>query len=266
MRTAGEKIVYGLCAVLFTLTVLVLYAPILVSALLSVVPSKLGVLQWGDADLQSYHDLLANQDLMQSLSSSMVVAVSSALLSSVVAVLMTLYMDGRNAFGKRFIEALIYLPFIMPSMITGLALLLYFTAFSVPMTLVTVTTGHTVFVLAIVYRLTSVRLASLAPSLREASQDLGSTGWQTFRYVVLPHLKPAITAGILFAAAISIDETLITLFLSGTSMTLPIRLWSMLRVGFTPEINALVTLVILGTLLIALLGMRIWKKAGKMQF
>jgi ABC-type spermidine/putrescine transport system permease subunit II len=265
-RSSGEKFVYGLCAALFALTVIVLYAPIIVNALLSVVPRKLGALQWGEAGSNAYLSLFANEELMQSLFASIVVAISASILSSVVAVMMALYLDSRFAVGRRIIEALIYLPFIMPSMITGLALLIYFTAFAVPMSLVTVTVGHTIFVLAIAYRLTSVRLANLSPSLREASRDLGADGWQTFRHVTFPHLKPAILSGVLFAAAISIDETLITLFLSGDRMTLPIRLWSMLRVGLTQEINALVTLVILATLLVALLGLRIWKRSGKLEF
>jgi putative spermidine/putrescine transport system permease protein/spermidine/putrescine transport system permease protein len=137
---------------------------------------------------------------------------------------------------------------------------------SVPLNLLTVATGHSVFVLAIVYRLVSVRLGNLPRTTREASGDLGANGFQTFRYIILPHLKPAILAGMLFAAAISIDETLITLFLSGDRMTLPIRLWSMLRIGLTQQLFALVTLVILGTLLTALLGIRSWKRMGPMQF
>ncbi|MEO7381824.1 MAG: ATP-binding cassette domain-containing protein [Paracoccaceae bacterium] len=176
------------------------------------------------------------------------------------------HIDGPRAMGKSFIEALIYLPFIMPSIITGLSLLLYFSALHIPMSLLTVTTGHTIFVLAVVYRLTSVRLANMSPTLREASRDLGANGWETFRHVTFPHLKPAVLAGVMFAAAISIDETLITLFLSGDRMTLPIRLWSLLRVGFTQEIYALVTLVIVGTLVLALLGIRSWKKSGITQF
>jgi ABC-type spermidine/putrescine transport system permease subunit II len=265
-RSSGEKFVYGLCATLFALTVVVLYAPILVNALLSVVPRKVGALQWGQAGASAYLSLFANEDLMQSLFASVVVALSASILSSIVAVAMALYLDSRFAAGRKIIEMLIYLPFIMPSMITGLALLIYFTAFSIPMSLVTVTVGHTIFVLAITYRLTSVRLSNLSPSLREASRDLGADGWQTFRHVIFPHLKPAILSGVLFAAAISIDETLITLFLSGDRMTLPIRLWSMLRVGLTQEINALVTLVILSTLAVALFGLRIWRRSGKLEF
>ncbi|MBD9445018.1 MULTISPECIES: ABC transporter permease [unclassified Rhizobium] len=267
MRSSGgEKFVYGLCAVLFALTVLVLYAPILVNALLSVVPRKAGSLHWAEAGGGAYLELFGNVDLMQSLFASVIVAVSASVLSSVIAVVMALYLDSRFAFGRRAIETLIYLPFIMPSMITGLALLIYFTALKVPLSLATVTLGHTIFVLAIAYRLTSVRLTNLSPSLREASMDLGANGWQTFRHIIFPHLQPAILSGVLFAAAISIDETLITLFLSGDRMTLPIRLWSMLRVGFTQEINALVTLVIAGTLVVALFGLRVWKKDGKLEF
>jgi ABC-type spermidine/putrescine transport system permease subunit II len=256
MRTGLEKTVYWSCAGLFGLTVVILYSPILATFLFSLVPLNLGKLEWSEAGFQAYHDLLANADMTQSLRDSILVAVSASLIASVFAVLMALYVDSRHAIGKRYIEALIYLPFIMPSMITGLALLLYFSALSIPMSLATVMVGHTIVVVYFIYRLSIVRLANHSPSLLEATLDLGGTEWQTFRYVVLPHLKPAILSGVLFACAISIDETLITLFLSGDRMTLPISLWSMLRIGLTQQIYALVTLVILGTTVIALLGIR----------
>ena len=108
----------------------------------------------------------------------------------------------------------------------------------------TVVSGHTVFVLAITYRLVRTRLQALPRSLVEASADLGANGFQTFRYIVLPHLMSAVVTGALLALTLSFDETLITVFLSGDQMTLPLRLWAMMRVGFTQDINALVTVVL----------------------
>ena len=90
-----------------------------------------------------------------------------------------------------------------------------------------------------------MRLQGLSHSLIEASQDLGATRWQTFRYVLLPNLKIALVTAAMLAFALSFDETIITLFLVGDTNTLPIRLYAMMRVGFTPEINALVTLILL---------------------
>jgi ABC-type spermidine/putrescine transport system permease subunit II len=111
--------------------------------------------------------------------------------------------------------------------------------------LVTIVAGHTIFVLAVTYRLVLTRLQALPRSLIDASFDLGASRWQTLRYVLAPHLASAVMTGALLALTLSFDETLISTFLAGDQMTLPLRLWAMMRVGFTPEINALVTLVLL---------------------
>jgi putative spermidine/putrescine transport system permease protein/spermidine/putrescine transport system permease protein len=111
-----------------------------------------------------------------------------------------------------------------------------------------------VLVLAIIYRMVTVRLDSLEASQIEASLDLGATGLQTFLFVVLPQLRSAIVTGALLAFTLSFDETLVTFFLVGGDATLPIRLWAMMRVGFTPEVNALVSLVLLATMSLAVLG------------
>jgi ABC-type spermidine/putrescine transport system permease subunit II len=117
----------------------------------------------------------------------------------------------------------------------------------------TIVLGHTVFVLAITYRLVRTRLQALPRSLLEASADLGANGFQTFRYIVLPQLMSAIVTGALLALTLSFDETLITVFLSGDQMTLPLRLWAMMRVGFTQDINALVTVVLAISIVLAVI-------------
>jgi ABC-type spermidine/putrescine transport system permease subunit II len=102
-----------------------------------------------------------------------------------------------------------------------------------------------VFLLALAYRILLTRLQALPRGLVEASYDLGAGGWQTFRYVLLPHMRSAVVVAALLSFTLSFDETLITIFLVGDGMTLPIRLWAMMRVGFTPEVNALVTVILL---------------------
>jgi ABC-type spermidine/putrescine transport system permease subunit II len=99
----------------------------------------------------------------------------------------------------------------------------------------------------------------------EASYDLGASRWSTLRYVLLPHLASAILTGALLALTLSFDETLISSFVAGDRMTLPLRLWAMMRVGFTPEINALVTLVLLVSIALALVSARLLKPAGDIE-
>jgi putative spermidine/putrescine transport system permease protein/spermidine/putrescine transport system permease protein len=119
--------------------------------------------------------------------------------------------------------------------------------------------GHTVFVLAVVYRIVLARLQTLRASLVEASLDLGASRWQTFRYVLMPMLMPAIGSAGILAFALSFDETLITLLVTGTDSTLPMRLWAMMRMGFTPDINALVAIILAGTTVAALIAIRFVK-------
>jgi putative spermidine/putrescine transport system permease protein/spermidine/putrescine transport system permease protein len=150
-------------------------------------------------------------------------------------------------------QLMIFLPFLMPPILTGLSLLIFFRQAHIERSLVTVVIGHTLFVLALVYRILLARLQALSPSLIEASLDLGASRLQTFRYVLLPHLASAVISAALLAFALSFDETLITLLVTGTQNTLPVRLWAMMRLGFTPDINALVTLILAGTTALCLL-------------
>ena len=120
----------------------------------------------------------------------------------------------------------------------------------------TVIIGHTVFVLALVYRTILVRLQALSQSMVEASYDLGASGWQTFRHVLLPHLASAMIGAAVLSFALSFDETMITILVTGTDSTLPIRLWAMMRLGFTPDINALVAIILALTTALCLIAAR----------
>ncbi|MBZ0227647.1 MAG: ABC transporter permease subunit, partial [Bauldia sp.] len=160
---------------------------------------------------------------------------------------------------REVLQLVIFLPFLMPPIITGLSLLVFFREADIPRSLVTVIIGHTVFVLALVYRIILARLQTLRASLVEASLDLGASRWQTFRYVLAPSLMSAIGSAAILAFALSFDETLITLLVTGTASTLPMRLWAMMRMGFAPDINALVTIILAGSTGLALLAIRFVK-------
>ena len=147
----------------------------------------------------------------------------------------------------------------MPPIITGLSLLIFFRETDMPRSLATVIVGHTVFVLAIVYQIVLSRLQALRPSLVDASLDLGASRWQTFRYVLMPNLMPAFVSSAILAFALSFDETLITLLVTGTKNTLPMWLWSSMRLGFKSDINALVALILLFSAALAYVAMRLFR-------
>jgi ABC-type spermidine/putrescine transport system permease subunit II len=199
------------------------------------------------------------------LSNTAIVAIASVLIASVLAVLLALYTEWEGAIGRRVIELVIYLPFLLPPIVTGLALLVSSAQLGINRGLLTVVVGHTVFVLAVAYRLVLTRLQALPKSLVEASFDLGASHWQTLRYVLMPHLASAVMTGAVLALTLSFDETLITTFVAGDQMTLPIRLWAMMRVGFTPEINALVTLVLLVSIALAVVAAWGLKPKGEIE-
>jgi ABC-type spermidine/putrescine transport system permease subunit II len=244
MRSPGERVVELVAGLFTTLVLLVLYSPVLVNALFSVVRSDDGQILWDSFSLAPYRSVWSDADVIAALRNTGSVALVAVGTATLLAVAFALYTDREGTIGRQAIELAIYLPFLLPPIVTGLSLLVACAELGVSRGVATIMLGHIVFVLAITYRLVRTRLQSLPRSMMEASADLGATSVQTFRYIVLPHLVSAIVTGALLALTLSFDETLITVFLSGDQMTLPLRLWAMMRTGFTQDINALVTVVL----------------------
>jgi ABC-type spermidine/putrescine transport system permease subunit II len=235
------------------LVLVVLYSPVLINALFSAVALDNGQIQWDSFSLAPYRTVWSDPDVMSALRNTGVVALVAVGGATVLAVAFALYADRDGAIGRRSLELTIYLPFLLPPIVTGLSLLVACAELGVSRGVATIVLGHTVFVLAITYRLVRTRLQSLPRSLVEASADLGANSFQTFRRILLPQLVSAIVTGALLALTLSFDETLITVFLSGNQMTLPLRLWAMMRVGFTQDINALVTVVLAVSIALAVI-------------
>ena len=229
---------------LAVVTLLLLYGPLLTTFFYSFFSRRGGVTDWSSFTFDWYGQLLENEGIRQALFNSILVGFVAVAVSLTVGMVLAFYANNPDSRGRGFLEVIVFLPFVMPPVITGLALLIFFQEVDVPRSLATITIGHIVFVLAVVYRTLLSRLQSLRRSLVEASYDLGANRWQTFRFILLPNLKTAIIASAVLAFALSFDETIIALFLASGESTLPLRLWGMMRVGFTPEINALVTLII----------------------
>ena len=259
--TRSERAVEILVGAVFCLVLIVLYAPVIVGGLFSVVPVRAGHVAWDEASLGWYGQLAGNESILSALRNTAIVGVAAVALATIVACALALYVRSEQALFRRTLQVVVYLPFLLPPIVTGLSLLVFFDDLGVPRGLVTVIVGHAVFVLSVVFRLVGVRLDALGRSTIEASADLGATWWQTLRHVLLPQMAPAIATGAILALALSFDETLITVFVSGDVTTLPLRLWAMVRVGFSPQINALVTLVLgVSFLLAALVAVRLKPK------
>ncbi|MFN0114264.1 MAG: ABC transporter permease [Paracoccaceae bacterium] len=262
MRGRGETVALWISGALTLAIFAVLYAPLLIGTLFSLVEIRKGEILWDTFSLRPYVTLWSNPSVMDALGNTVLVALVSAAVASVLAVGFALYTESEGAIGRRWIELAIYLPFLMPPIVTGLALLVASAEAGMNRGTGTIILGHIVFVLAVAFRLVQTRLRALPPSLVEASADLGAGRWQTLRYVLLPHLASAVLTGAVLALTLSFDETLISTFLAGDRMTLPLRLWAMMRVGFTPEINALVTLVLVATIVMAVVAARRLRPGG----
>jgi putative spermidine/putrescine transport system permease protein/spermidine/putrescine transport system permease protein len=239
---------------------LLLYGPLFLAIFFSFFAFKSNQVQWDSFSFTAYAKLVDNQQIIEALKNTFVVGVTAVTLSLVLGTLLALYYHGGRSRGRELLQIVIYLPFLMPPIVTGLSLLIFFRQIDFERSLVTVVIGHTVFVLALVYRNVLARLQTISRSLIEASLDLGANRWQTFRYVLLPQLMTALLAAGILAFALSFDETLITLLVTGTKNTLPMWLWSMTRMGFKPDVNALVALVLAGTTLLCLLAARFLTK------
>jgi len=235
---------------------LLLYGPLFLAIFFSFFAFKSNQVQWDSFSFSAYDKLVDNQRIIDALQNTFVVGAAAVAMALVLGTLLALYYHGGRGRGRELLQIVIYLPFLMPPILTGLSLLIFFRQIDFERSLVTVVIGHTVFVLALVYRNILARLQTVSRSLVEASLDLGANRWQTFRYVLLPQLMTALLAAGILAFALSFDETLITLLVTGTKSTLPMWLWSMMRLGFTPDINALVALVLAGTTLLCLLATR----------
>jgi ABC-type spermidine/putrescine transport system permease subunit II len=263
MAMRGERLVEIAVGALAIFVLVVLYAPVVIGALFSVIEVNRAGIQWQSFTLSWYARLWENESIMAAIKSTMIVGIGSVAIAVVASVALALYVEWEGAIGRRLIELVIYLPFLLPPIVTGLALLVFFAGLGVNRGLATVAIGHTIFVLAVLYRLVLTRLQALPRTLVEASADLGASRWQTLRYVLWPQLRSAVATGAILAFTLSFDETLISVFLAGDTTTLPLRLWAMMRVGFTPEINALVTLVLIFSIVLALAASLRMKPTGE---
>ena len=222
-----------------------LYIPISVLVALSFNEGGLPT-AWTGFSLKWYGALWDNAEILRAALNTLIVALVSASLATILGTLLAIGIEIRARKG-RWLESLIFAPMIIPDIVLAIALLSFFSLLKVPMGLHTIIAAHVVFNLAFVCAVVRARLKSFDWSIVEASTDLGATATTTYRRIVIPVLAPAIIAGALLAFTLSVDEFIIAFFTSGagaSSTTLPMQIYAMIRFGVTPEINALATLVL----------------------
>jgi spermidine/putrescine transport system permease protein len=228
-----------------------MYLPILVVAVLSVNQARYSA-QWEGFTLKWYAQLLADRRMLEALQNSVIVAVVAVAIAAVLGTLMAVGLARYRFWGKSLYQGMAYLPLIMPDIAMAVATLVFLATLGVPLNLSTVIAAHGVFCLSYVAIVVSTRLTTLNPHLEEAALDLGATPLQAFMQVLLPQLMPGIVSGCLLAFVLSLDDLLIASFTTGAgATTLPIEIFSRIRTGVQPDINALSIVLITASGLLA---------------
>ncbi len=222
-----------------------LYLPMIILVIFSFNESRL-VTVWAGFSPKWYGELMQNEAFLDAAWVTIKVAVLSSTVAAVLGTMAAYVMvRGGRFFGRTLFSGMIYAPLVMPEVITGLSLLLLFISMGMDRGVVTIVLAHTTFSMCYVSVVVSSRLVSFDRSLEEAALDLGCTPFDAFRSVTLPIIAPAVISGWLLAFTLSLDDLVIASFTSGpAATTLPIKIFSAVRLGVTPEINALSTIMI----------------------
>ncbi|SFE86761.1 ABC transporter permease [Alteribacillus iranensis] len=238
-RTRKILLIYSVLVFMF------FYIPLVVLMAFSFNDSKLGTV-WTGFTFEWYVKLFNNSQIIEATVNSLIVAVITTIISTVLGVLGALVLHRYIFPGRKAISFIFYIPVVIPEIVLAVALLSLYGAMNIQLGLLTIVPGHVVFATSFVILVLLARLAGMDNALEEAAKDLGANEWHTFWKVTFPLLFPGILAGALMAFTISLDEFVVAFFTTGPgSNTLPVLVYSMVRRGVSPEINALSTILIL---------------------
>jgi spermidine/putrescine transport system permease protein len=216
--------------------------------------------EWTGFTLKWYRDVAHDASLWAAVRNSLIIALISTLVSTILGTMGAFLLAKHRFRGKKLFQNLLYVPVIVPEIIFGISLLALFMLVRFPLGIFSVICAHITFIFPFVTMIIMARVINLPDSLGEASLDLGATRWQTFRKVILPNISPGVVSGALFGFTLSIDDFIVTFFTAGVgASTLPLKIYSLIKFGITPAINAISTLLILFTLLALYLSNRLQK-------
>lgn len=234
-----------------------LHLPVLVLVVFSFNDSKFSV-DWRGFTLQWYQRLLERPDILRGLKASLIVGGAATVISAVFGTLLALALGRQQFRGRRMLEGFLYVPIVTPEIVTGISLLLLFVLVKFPLGLTTITIAHVAFCISFVVIVVLARIQGMDENLEEAAMILGADEITTFWKVTVPQLWPGILSGALLAFTMSFDDFVITSFVSGPgSSTLPIVVYGMVRKNVEPSINAISTIILLGTAILIYLADRL---------
>jgi spermidine/putrescine transport system permease protein len=252
--------------ILFVIIYIMLYVPILTLIAFSFNTDKRGIV-WRGFTLDNYSKAWHNSALIEAMTNSLMIAFISTVIATIIGAMVALMLWRFKFPLKGSYEAFMGLPIVIPEICMGVALLLFFNvtglttsviALPWPFNLFNIVFAHVAFCFPFVTVVVRSRLVGFNRQLEEASKDLGATEWQTFRNVIIPFMMPGLIAGALLAFTLSLDDFVITFFTSGPeTVTFPVKVYSMVKFGVSPEINAASTILIVITIVATVIAMKL---------
>jgi len=231
-----------------------LYVPLVIVVVYSFNDSRLNA-EWVGFTLDWYRRLLADDAMLGAAANSLLIAVTASAVSTVLGTMAGFAM---YRYRLRLLPLLVLTPIAIPEILMGVSLLIFFVLLNFTLGLVSVALAHVAFCIGFVAIVVRARLAGMDESLTEAARDCGATPFQAFRRVTLPLIMPGVIAGALMAFTLSIDDFVITFFTAGAgTVTLPLQIYSMIKIAVTPEVNAVSTLLMLLTLVLIVVATKV---------
>jgi spermidine/putrescine transport system permease protein len=231
-----------------------LYVPLIIVVVYSFNNSRLNA-EWVGFTIDWYRKLFANEEMLAAAGNSLLIGLTASLVSTVLGTMAGVAM---YRYKTRLLPVLVLTPIAIPEILMGVSLMIFFVLINFTLGLVSVALAHIAFCIGFVAIVVRARLAGMDESLTEAARDCGATPWNAFRYVTLPLIMPGVIAGALMAFTLSIDDFVITFFTAGAgTVTLPLAIYSMIKIAVTPEVNAVSTLLMLLTLVLIVVASRL---------
>ena len=231
-----------------------LYVPLIIVIVYSFNNSRLNA-EWVGFTLDWYDKLFHNEEMLAAAGNSLIIALVTSLVSTVLGTMAGVAM---YRYRTRLLPILVLTPIAIPEILMGVSLLIFFVLLNLTLGLASVALAHIAFCIGFVAIVVRARLAGMDESLTEAARDCGATPWEAFRHVTLPLIMPGVIAGALMAFTLSIDDFVITFFTAGAgTVTLPLQIYSMIKIAVTPEVNAVSTLLMLLTLALIVIASRL---------
>ena len=231
-----------------------LYVPLFIVIVYSFNNSRLNA-EWVGFTLDWYDKLFHNQDMLAAAGNSLLIALTASAVSTVLGTMAGVALYRYKA---RLLQILVLAPIAIPEILMGVSLLIFFVMLNFTLGLISVALAHITFCIGFVAIVVRARLTGMDETLTEAARDCGASPWNAFRYITLPLIMPGVIAGALMAFTLSIDDFVITFFTAGAgTVTLPLQIYSMIKIAVTPEVNAVSSLLMLLTLMLIVIASKL---------